>query len=493
MELVNKKILHIESFPDTPLIDTSTEIALNLKDKNNVNFFWCGYDLPWKDWELSIFKKTLGFSFEKKVSIIENILRSKKVNIIDKIHLSEKKQNYIYKWANNYNKKKNLKKFLYKENNVYVNLGISVESSLLSIYKNYNFKKNDFIIKKSLISSAIVFNRSLEAIKRIKPSSVITFNNRFAISRPIIEAAKLCKVNVIRHEVGSSKKKYELFYDDVHNVNSRCKVIYNYWNNTSKKTRLKNAVNFFKMPYKNKNKINTGSGKIKSFSKNQSKTIQLPKNKKIVTFFTSSNYEYEAISADFSFLARSIDFKDQITALKSLVSIVNKFKNYLLVIRVHPSFKNSDFENSFWEKYESNNIKLIKSESKINSFDLMKKSDYVVTYGSTLAIHAAYNNIPSITLRKHVFSCSKILIEPKNKRDLYKILRKKNFKNTKIKCLPYGNYIMSFGKKFKYFKRDIIFKGYINGIMVNNFGTFVNFVLSLFYPLIRFYKKNEFD
>ena len=117
----------------------------------------------------------------------------------------------------------------------------------------------------------------------------------------------------------------------------------------------------------------------------------------------------------------------------------------------------------------------------------------MVTYGSTLAVHAAYNNIPSITLRKHVFSCSKILIEPKNKQDLYKILRKKHFKKTKIKCLPYGNYIMSFGKKFKHFKRDIIFKGYINGIMVNNFGTFVNFVLSLFYPLIRFYKKNEFD
>ena len=165
--------------------------------------------------------------------------------------------------------KKKFKKFLYKQNNVYVNLGISVESFLLLIYKNYNFKKNDFIIKKSLISSAIVFNRSLEAIKRIKPSSIITFNNRFAISRPIIEAAKLCNVNVIRHEVGSSEKKYELFHDDVHNVNSRCKVIYNYWNNTNKKIRLKNAVNFFKMPYKNKNKINTGSGKIKSFQKSK--------------------------------------------------------------------------------------------------------------------------------------------------------------------------------------------------------------------------------
>ena len=168
-------------------------------------------------------------------------------------------------------------------------------------------------------------------------------------------------------------------------------------------------------------------------------------------------------------------------------------KNYFLVIRVHPSFKNSNFENSFWEKYRSRKIKIVKSESKINSFDLMKKSDYVVTYGSTLAVHAAYNNIPSITLRRHVFSCSNVLIEPKNKIELEKILRRKITKKTQNKCLPYGNYIMSFGKKFKYFKHDKIFKGYINGIMINNYSIFVNSILRLFYPLIKFYQKNEFD
>ena len=75
MNLTNKTILHIESFPDTPLIDTSSEIALDLKDNNNVNFFWCGYDLPWKDWELGIFKKIIGFNFEKKmVCVPENTL-----------------------------------------------------------------------------------------------------------------------------------------------------------------------------------------------------------------------------------------------------------------------------------------------------------------------------------------------------------------------------------------------------------------------------------
>ena len=357
----------------------------------------CGYDLPWKDWELNTFKKILGFSFEYKVNIIEDILKKNKINVIDKIYLCKKKEDYISNWVENYNQSKNLKKFLYLENNKKINLGISVESSLLSIYKNYNFKKNDKIIRKSLSASAIVFNRSVAIIKKIKPSAIITFNNRFSISKPIIEAAKFCEVKVIRHEVGSSEKKYELFYEDVHNIKSRCKSIYNYWKNTKKTSRIKNSNKFFSMPYKKIKKINTGSGKIPSFSLNQNEIIQLPKNKKIVTYFASSNYEFEALSADFSMLAKSLDFKDQITALKSLTSVIKKLKNYLLIIRVHPSFKNSNFENSFWNKYESDKIRLVKSQSKIYSFDLMKKSDFVITYGSTLAVHAAYNNIPHNT------------------------------------------------------------------------------------------------
>ena len=493
MKLNKEKILHIETFPDTPLLDTSCEIALSLKKKNEVNFFWCGYDLPWKDWEVNIFKKILGFSFEKKVETIENILKNNNINVIDKINLSKKCNSFIKNWSETYNQRKNLRKFLYPKNNKKINLGISVESSLLSKYQNYKFKDNNEIIKKSLISSAIIFNRSIEVINKIKPTIIITFNNRFAISRPIIEAAKYCNVRIIRHEVGSSQRKYELFLNDVHDVKARCKAIYGYWHKTNKDQRLKNANDFFSMPYKNKKIINTGSGKIKSFSLNQTEKIILPNNKKIVTFFTSSNYEYEAISPDFSVLTKGKDFRDQVTALKSLVSVIKKIKNYFLVIRVHPSFKNSNFENSFWEKYHSRKVKIVKSESKINSFDLMKKSNYVVTYGSTLAVHAAFNNIPSITLRRHVFSCSNVLLEPKNKIELEKILRKKINKKTQIQSLPYVNYIMSFGKKFKYFKRDIIFKGYINGIMINNFGIFVNFVLRLFYQLIKFYQKNDFD
>lgn len=292
MKLINKKILHIETFPDTPLIEASCDLALDLKKNNDVSFFWCGYDLPWKDWEINYIKKVLGFSFEKKIQLIHKILEQNNVKIIDKIKLSEKKLELINSWANKYTQKKKLNQYLYREKKFSTNLGISVQSSLLSKYKNYSFKNDIEVIKNALISSATVFNRSVDIIRDIKPHAIVTFNNRFAISKPIIDAAKLCKVEILRHEVGSSEKKYEIFYDDVHNPVSRCKAIYKYWGETNYKTRILNSKKFFLLPYKKIKRINTGSGKIINWSINQNNIIELPKNKKIVTFFTSSNYEY---------------------------------------------------------------------------------------------------------------------------------------------------------------------------------------------------------
>lgn len=73
-----KKYLIIETFPNTPHIETSVEIALRLKKENHkVFFFWCGYNLPWKDWELVWYKKLLLFSFEKKIKQINNFLAKK--------------------------------------------------------------------------------------------------------------------------------------------------------------------------------------------------------------------------------------------------------------------------------------------------------------------------------------------------------------------------------------------------------------------------------
>lgn len=485
-KVYNKKILHIETFPETPIIETSVEIALNSK-KNNVYFFWCGYNLPWVDWEISFFKKLLGFNYNGKIKKIENILKLNQINVISKINLDYKLNYQIYHWANRFNEKKNLKKYYINYNSKKINLGLSVESSLLSIYKNFDYKNDTNLIRKALISSATVFFRAINIIDKINPEKIITFNNRFCISRPIIEAANIRNIKVERHEVGSSREKYEIFKHDVHDLKQRGKAVFDYWKKENKKQRLINANKYFAMPYKNTKLINTGSGVVKSFSFNQDKSINFKtKNKKIITYFTSSGYEFEAISENYKEYTNSKEFKNQSSAVNTLVSVINKLKNCLLVIRVHPSQKNSKFENNFWRKYKINKkILFIESQSRINSFDLLKKSDFVVTYGSSLAVHAAYNNKPSIVLRNHLFSRGKILIEPKNKSDLFKILNRKYNLNTRKKCLPYGNYLMSFGKKFKYYKRDTVFKGYILGLKLNHYGFFVNVALCIIKPFLK--------
>jgi hypothetical protein len=72
-----KKYLIIETFPFAPHIEVAAEIAINLKKKNKVYFFWCGYNLPWTDWELPWYKKILFFSYEKKILNLLNFLEKK--------------------------------------------------------------------------------------------------------------------------------------------------------------------------------------------------------------------------------------------------------------------------------------------------------------------------------------------------------------------------------------------------------------------------------
>ena len=59
--------------------------------------------------------------------------------------------------------KKKLKNVKYKSKN----LGIGVLSSLVSIHQNENFKEKEYIIKSALISSALVFERTKNLLKKL--------------------------------------------------------------------------------------------------------------------------------------------------------------------------------------------------------------------------------------------------------------------------------------------------------------------------------------
>tara|TARA_B110000977_G_scaffold150522_1_gene190858 strand:- start:92 stop:1543 length:1452 start_codon:yes stop_codon:yes gene_type:complete len=447
------KNLIIETFPLFPHLETAGEIAISLKKKGEtVYFFWCGDNLPFADWHLPFYKRFLGLGFNQKIKKFIRILKNNNIEIIDDVQLSVNLIKKINFWASKFHGNLNdLKNYKYHN----AILGNSVASSLISLRHEKNFipEKNINLVKKCLISSATVYEKSKIVIKKIKPNSLYTFNNRFLISRPIIEAGKLLKVEkILRHERGANKFKYEIFEKDIHDYDYRYKLMMNYWKQ-GPKTKHLIANNFFK---KQKKIFNNHFFKNKNKNKKEQREIEAifkKKDKKII-FFASTDYEYEAWTSYVN--KKKYYFKNQLHALIILKKIVKKLNKHILIIRCHPSKKLNKFEKKDEENIlrmkDGKKIFVIKSSEPINSYELIDKSDIVTTFGSTIGIEAFYWRKPSISLRENTYNKLNILNYPKNEYQLkLMLLQKKTKLKNKTLCFPAGYFSEKFGRSFKYF------------------------------------------
>lgn len=471
--------LIIETFPLYPHLETAGEIAITLKKKKEVvYFFWAGNNLPFVDWQLPFYKKIIGLNFESKIKKFIKILKLNDIIIIEDFNLSDKLIKKIKIWADNfYGSLQDLKNYKYHE----AILGNSVASSLISLRHEKNFlpKKNIALVRRCLISSAIVYEKSKIIINKTKPKSLYTFNNRFLLSRPIIEAAKFIKVNrILRHERGADMNKYELFEEDIHDYNYRYKLMMKYWRLAPKKNKYVVANNFFKNQKYNFEKYFL----TKSSNKTGLINIFCNKAEKKIVFFTSTDYEYEAWTSYVN--KKKYYFKNQLQALKIVIDIVKKLKNYILVIRCHPAKILNNFEKIDEQKIlkmgDNKKVFVLKSNSDVNSYQLIDKCDIVITFGSTIGIEAYYWRKPSISLRENSYTKLNIIEHPKNKKALEKYLRKKKLKlKAKQLCLPVGYFLMRHGKKFKYFKSSGNNEGKLMGVNLTHRGKVANILLNL--------------
>ena len=417
-----------------------------------VHQIWIGNDLPWSDWSLSISKKILGASIKKKISLIEEILREKNINIVETNKIDKNKLNKIEIWAKKFNGNLNkLKKYCYDGQN----LGLGVSSSLISFFhqSNFNTETHKKIVHKCLITSAIIYERSLDLIKKIKPDEIVTFNNRFATALPIVLAAKKMRINIIRHERGSDFNKYEIFKKDIHNLSYRSDNIDYYWNeekNFQKKLNI--AKKYF---YNRRNGIPLSWDLKKNHASNQSRGyVPIPNKKYRIIFYTTNEDEHESIKDQLT----NLIWKSQEVALKKLIQCLKLLKNFELFIRVHPvsDKRKSLHDQNKWKKYhDGKNIFVVPHDSKINSYELLDSAHLITTYGGNIGIESIYWGKNVLTLRNAYYSKKKIIFEPKNFTELKNyILNLKFLKKppNKKKVLPFGYYFMIFGKKFKFFK-----------------------------------------
>lgn len=469
------KILIIESIAATPHLETAGEIALNLNKKNHdVTFAWIGHELPWNDWQLGIIAKIFGGSYEKKVKKFKKIISRKGIKI-EKSNISIDLDK-IYNWSKKFNGNLDeLKNYKYDGSK----LGAGVASSLISHFRklDLNLDKNKNKVRDLLNASAIVYERTKKILKKNNPKKIYTFNNRFATCYPIICAAYKLKIKTIRHERGSDLYKYEIYEKDVHNLNYTKKKFLSYWKNNNDKKKIDKAVKYYNDKVKRKLKIN---GLNSIYTKNQIKNNlpTLPKDKRIVTFFTSRDYEKASIV--------NMEF-NQFKEFKEFKKVVDKFKDIHLVVRVHPNLddKISDDDHQ-WLKFKDDKTTIIKSYEKYDTYALMFKSDIVVTYTSSIIVESSFFGKPSISIGKFWWSGLKIVDEPKSNYELQSLLKKNYvFKKKKItNFLIIANYFLNFGNRYIFYKPITLTKGKFLGEILTWKSSLILFVEKIIKKII---------
>jgi len=473
-----KKYLIIESFPNTPHLETAVEIALRLKKKNKVFFFWIGYDLPWKDWELPLFKRLLLFSFENKVLKIIKFLKENDIEIIPSFDLPSVQNRFINNSIASFKNFNKIKDYKYKKN---IPIGLSAFSSLVSKYHTDDVKKFKNHVKPALKSGCIIFERSFKVIQDINPNTIITFNNRFVISKPIIEAAKISKKEVLIHERGSELNKYELYKGDIFDNHFLYKKINTHWKSEkNKKKKIRIAKKYFTLLEKKKFFINKGF----NFENNSQNKIDLVSNKKVITYFCSTDYEYISVSSKLYDFYLNKSWSKQINTIKSIIQLIKHDKDTVLYIKSHPNFSLKQNQETELRKLQTNNVIFLSNSDKVDTIYLIKNSHIVITFGSTLELFSLYLDKIVISFFRSFYYKFNLVIYPKNKKILKEALNQKKINIDKDKILKLSKisyYLMTYGIKYKYYKPYTFAKGTLKNQKINHYGVLINFLSRVFF------------
>lgn len=336
-----------------------------------------------------------------------------------------------------------LKNFEYKG----FDLGLATASSLVSFTRNHRpntINYNDFI-KRGLTTGAYIFDAANIMLNEISPDLVIVFNGRFVENRALMRACETSKIDYATHEKGGRISTFLFRKNSIpHSIDSIQQELEYLWENANN-DKYEIGKNYFTK------KIKGVEDAWYSFTKNQEEGV-LPEsfkentNKKIVTIFISSLDEYEGLSG---FGPRF--YENDNAGIKKIADDLVEYSNIKLYIRVHPNLKGLDnaqmqFINEEIAKISS--VELINAEDVVDTYALVKASDIVLVFTTTVGIEAAYMGKKVLLLGRALYEYLNCCIIPKNHEEVIEMITNDNYDFPKVdkdEAIKYGYWNETFG------------------------------------------------
>lgn len=496
---MKKKNILISYFGAVPPIpDIEIEIIEDHLKTNNVILLKCNGALAncFYNMDHNFFKCMICRSnYDKRLKLID------KTNIHNLKVIEFPKSKKVKNSFINFNKIKNVESiinFNYKNHDI----GYGIASSIISYLRDHNFsiKNNLSLLKKTTKSSIQVVNFLNEFITTNHVDKFLIFNARIHNYQAIKLVADRFKIPFASYELSSKKNSYNLWNNRP--IHSPYPI--KFFNKAKAKLSKNSEKKICDLFYNRRYGINVEN--LINFTKKQI-IRQLPDNfsvsKRNISIFISSLDEYYCVK-DWNFFFS----RDSSETLDRILNIFSKNSNFHFFIRMHPNLaglKNSQTEDLFSIGNKYQNVTIIPPEHPVDTYELLEKSEKIITFGSTIGLEATFWNKPSILLGDSLYKNFNCAYKAANLNELKKLIETINLKpkpkinsiyyfytllqsSTKLKLSEEIGYSNKFKLPIFRFKNNIFRVNYCYHLLfiISRFFNFLSNPLNLFFRI----KKN---
>lgn len=369
-----------------------------------------------------------------------------------------------------------------------VDIGGSYASSLISDLRDplADISQETKKTKNILESLAGLTDQLEKIVNKVNPELVYMFNGRVTLYRPLLQICEQKKIPFYVHERGSSNATYSITLNNMpHDIATKDKEIRDLWaaSKSSEDEKTKIGSSWYEsralgnMPH------------WYSFTDHQDVSLLPPgwddKNHN-VTVYVSSDDEFAAVPG------WEIEiYETQMEGLRHILSTFASRPEYRFFIRMHPNLrglKNRDVDALRALDKEFTNCFVITPESEISTYSLLKKSDKIISFGSTTGIEAAYWQKPSILIGKGFYMNLKAVHRPLSREDAVRLIENKNLEPLpRDGAVIYGFWAATAGEKFEYYKSLSLTAGEFNGHVIT--GNKLLMLINYFFVLLLDLRK----
>ncbi len=345
---------------------------------------------------------------------------------------------------------------LYWDNDIY-DVGFAIVSTFVSRKRDIsneitNKEKKELI--NSYVNSIILYESFKNLIEREKPDEINIFNGRLFDTRPLLRLCKSKNINCNIIEISGYQLKNWIIYKNTlpHDINEYTNNLEKTWDSESDiYEKIKIGSSFFDFKIKG---LNTNDKSYVSYQSFELLPSNFNPNKINIVIYNSSEDEFFSIGPEWKKY-----FDTQLEGIKFICEKVKNLENYHIYLRIHPNLNHvkAEFVKELYKLNKLyNNLTVIKPNSKISSYQLMFKSDKIITFGSTIGIEATYFGKPSLSLGTSFYNKidGAYTINECDDPVISKFIFENLPPKSKDNAIKYGYFQMKAGIPFKFWKKD---------------------------------------